>query len=135
MEATDGCSITVSSASPVKARVCVGNTQEATWLAPQGNAVQPGDVVLQTTEASELRGQWSLPTETRYLADADFGEIILAEHVTQSTKVELRMAVEGRTGFGEKRTFTLQGSRRRVVVRGSWFVVRGGRVLDRHFID
>ena len=108
VEATDGCSITVASASPVKARVCVGNTQEATWLAPQGNAVQPGEVVLQTTDASELHGKWSLPSETRYLADADFGEITLADRVAQPTKVELRMAAEGRTSFGEKRTFVLQ---------------------------
>jgi hypothetical protein len=108
VEATDGCNIAVSPAGPVKARVSVGNTQEATWLASQGNAAQPGDVVLQTTEASELRGHWPLRLETGYLADADFGEIILAERVTRSTKVELRMAVERRTGFGERRTFTLQ---------------------------
>ena len=108
LEATDGCSITVSATGPVKARVCVGNTQEATWLAPQGSARKPGDVVLQTTEASALRGEWPLPSETRYLADADFGEIILADQISQTTAVELRMSAVQRTGFGEKRTFILK---------------------------
>ncbi len=108
MEAGNGDSISVSPTGPVKARVCVGNTQEATWLAPQGNGVQPGTVVLQTTASSEVHGQWLLPAETPYLADADFGEITLAEHITQPVKVELRMAVEGRTGFGEKRSFMLR---------------------------
>lgn len=107
VEATDGRTITVSSSSPLKARVCVGNTQEATWLAPQGGAVKPGDAVLQTTEASELKGQWPLPAETPYLADADFGEIVLVERVSQPTKIELRMNAVERTGFGEKRTFTV----------------------------
>ena len=108
VEATDGCSITVSATGPVKARVCVGNTQEATWLAPQGSTRNPGDVVLQTTEASALRGEWPLPSETRYLADADFGEIILADQISQTTAVELRMSAVQRTGFGEKRTFVLK---------------------------
>ena len=108
VEATDGCTVIVPPDGPVKARVCVGNTQEATWLAAQAVAARSGDVFLQTTAASELRGQWPLTTETPYLADADFGEIILAERITQPTQVELRMAVEGRTGFGEKRTFVLR---------------------------
>jgi hypothetical protein len=111
VEATDGSTIGVPSAGPVKARVCVGNTQEATWLAPRGNTVQTGDVVLQTTDSSELRGHWPLPQDTPNLADADFGEFTLAERVTQPTQVELRMAVEGRTGFGEKRTFVLEQDR------------------------
>jgi hypothetical protein len=63
---------------------------------------------LQTTESSEVRGQWLLPAETPYLADANFGEITLAAPITQPVKVELRMAVEGRTEFGEKRSFVLR---------------------------
>jgi hypothetical protein len=107
VEAADGRSITVSSSAPLKARVCVGNTQEATWLAPQGGAAKAGDVVLQTTETSELKGQWPLPAGTRYLADADFGEIVLADRISKPTKIELRMNAVDRTGFGEKRTFTV----------------------------
>ena len=37
VEAQDGGGVSVSPTGPVKARVCVGNTQEATWLAPHGN--------------------------------------------------------------------------------------------------
>jgi hypothetical protein len=107
VEAANGTSISVSPDAPVMARVCVGNTQEATWLAPRGNRMEVGDVALRTTNSSALPGQWPLPADTQYLADADFGEITLTARVTQSVRVELRMGVEGRTEFGEKRTFTL----------------------------
>lgn len=107
-EATDGCRITVSSAGSVRARVCVGNTQEATWLAPRGAAAAVGEVSLQTTENSALHGRWSLPADTSYLADADFGEITLADRLERPVQVELRMVAEGRTEFGERRSFTLQ---------------------------
>ncbi len=108
VEAADGSTITVPSEGPIPARICVGNTQEATWLAPRAGGVRTGDVVLQTTDRSELRGRWPLPQDTPYLSDADFGTILLAAPGTRSIQVELRMAVEGRTGFGEKRAFTLQ---------------------------
>lgn len=107
VDVSHGSRIPVSSAGPVKARVCVGNTQEATWLAPQRGAVRPGHVVLRTTAESGLHGQWLLPSDTHHLADADFGEIILSDGITQTTQIELRMSVMERTDFGERRSFVL----------------------------
>ena len=108
VEAEDGASIAVSSGTAVRVRVSVGNTQEATWLAPtNAHDPEPGSVVLETTTASRLCGRWWLPSDTPYLADADFGEITLVENAAESTTVELRMAVAGRVNFGEKRSFTL----------------------------
>ena len=69
----------------VRARISLGNTQEATWLAPQ-SALQPGDVLLAATPASQLRGQWPLPQSTSYLADADFGELELTRNVSQDLR-------------------------------------------------
>ncbi len=107
IEAQDGATITVASATPARARVSVGNTQEAKWLAPAAGPPRIGDVLLVTTETSVLQGSWPLPRETPCLADADFGEIVLAESVTSPIVVELQMSALQRTQFGEKRRFTI----------------------------
>jgi hypothetical protein len=107
IEAQDGATITVASATPARARVSVGNTQEATWLAPAAGPPRIGDVLLVTTETSVLQGSWPLPHETPCLADADFGEIVLAESVTSPIVVELQMSALQRTQFGERRRFTI----------------------------
>jgi hypothetical protein len=110
VEAEPGATITVSAGTAVHARVSVGNTQEALWLAPQQNEhpAPSGSVVLQATETSQLRGTWPIPADTPYLADADFGQIVLAAEITASTRVELRMAAVGFAPFGERRAFTLR---------------------------
>lgn len=107
VEASDAARIRVAVGQPVVARVSVGNTQEATWLPPDDTQLDEGDVVLKTTAVSQITGQWPLPRSTPYLADADFGEIILAKSIARPTIVELRMFAHKRTGFGEKRTFQL----------------------------
>ena len=96
----------------IKARVSVGNTQEATWLAPKETIPNIGDVLLTTTPASQLMGQWPLPPETPYLADADFGEFTLSQGITQPALLELRMNALQRSDFGETRRFTLEPSGR-----------------------
>lgn len=110
VEAEPGATITVRAGTAVHARVSVGNTQEALWLAPQQEThpAPSGSVVLQATETSQLRGTWPIPADTPYLADADFEQIILAAEITASTRVELRMAAVGFAPFGERRAFTLR---------------------------
>jgi hypothetical protein len=107
VEADDATTITIAPGAAVRVRVSVGNTQEATWLAPQSGTLQRGDVVLSTTETSQLQGSWRLAQDTSYLADADYGEITLSDGITHPTRVALRMQAHERTGFGETRTFTL----------------------------
>ncbi len=107
IEGHDGAVITVAPGAPVRARASVGNTQEATWLAPRTSELQTGDVVLSTTDAPGLRGTWPLRQDTPYLADADFGEVTLSEGITVPTRVELRMQAHQRGSFGEKRTFSI----------------------------
>ena len=104
----DGARIHVKRSQPILARVSVGNTQEATWIAPMTDKLRVGDVVLATTESSQLQGQWPLPQATSYLKDAEFGEIRITRGITSTKLVELRMQAHGRTGFGEKRAFFLQ---------------------------
>ncbi len=106
VEADPGATIKVSAGS-VKARVSVGNTQEATWLAPANGQSSRGTVALVMTSDTGKTRQWALPASVPYLADADFGEITLIDSVTSATSVTLRMHALDRTSFGEKRTFTL----------------------------
>lgn len=108
VEAEDGTVVTIAAGKPIRARVCVGNTQEATWISSPDANPPAGAVALVTTDASELTGRWPLPADTPYLADADFGEITLAEAADRAIKVELRLAATGRGGFGERRSFALQ---------------------------
>jgi len=118
VEADDGRRIPVAAGRPVRARVSMGNTQEATWLAPAEGALRPGDVVLATTEASQIEGSWPLPSATPYLSDAEFGEFVLSAGLSAPTRTELRMRAHQRCGFGEKRTFSLVPENRREASRG-----------------
>jgi len=108
-EAADGAVIQVRAGAPVRIRASVGNTQEATWIAPQaaaGNA-QTGTVWLASTDASEVRVRFPVPHDTPYLGDADFGELVLLKRAEKRVQVELQMTALGRAWFGEKRTFTI----------------------------
>jgi hypothetical protein len=108
VEAEDGATIQVASGQPVRARISVGNTQEATWLAGPVADPPAGTVTLGTTEGSELQGRWPIAADTPYLGDTDLGELTLAPAINGTTKVELRMSAAGRGGFGDKRNFTLK---------------------------
>jgi len=106
-EASDGVRIQVRRGRPVQARISLGNIQEATWIAPAHAGGKPGGVYLASTNRSELTVRLPLPADTPYLGDADFGEAPLTPGIDRVRKVELRLVAAGRTGFGEKRTFTL----------------------------
>jgi hypothetical protein len=108
VEAEDGATIQVASGQSVRARISVGNTQEATWLAGPVADPPAGTVTLGTTDASELHGRWPIAADMPYLGDADLGELTLAPAINGTTKVELRMSAAGRGGFGDKRNFTLK---------------------------
>lgn len=107
-EATDGAAIRVNAGAPVRLRVSVGNTQEATWLTAASAAGKPGAVYLASTPQSQVTLKRPVPRDTAYLHDADFAEFELLEAVTGQLRVELQMTAEERVWFGEKRTFTLQ---------------------------
>ena len=107
VEAADGAKIEVAKGAPVLANVCVGNTQEAQWLAPSSAQGKLGAVYLVSTKTSELNVKRPIPRDTQYLTDADFGQFALSPGVATRTKVEVCMAAEGRATFGEKRTFWL----------------------------
>ncbi len=108
VEATQDATIDVTPGEAVVARLSVGNTQETLWLAPDSHLAPTGTVVLRSTDASQVNGQWPLPSDTPSLTDADFQQITLATAIAQNTRVELRMAVVGFGSFGEKRAWTLR---------------------------
>lgn len=108
VEAEDGVTIEVAPGTPVAARVCVGNTQEAAWVSEVTAGAVPGVVCLAATPASQLQGRWGLAADVPCLGDADLGEIRLAAAITAEVRVELQMQAVERAWFGEKRTFTLK---------------------------
>ncbi|MCK5804425.1 MAG: hypothetical protein KAI66_16425 [Lentisphaeria bacterium] len=107
VEAVDDTTITVRPGTPVRARISVGNLQEATWLPPAATAGKPGGVTLSSTQDSQLSVELPLSTSTPRFADADFGEVTLAAKIRTPTVFELRLQAKGRTPFGEARTFTI----------------------------
>ena len=113
VEAADGALIEVKPGAAVRARVCLGNTQEAAWMAPAPAGPAAGAVYLATTPASQLQGRWPLAAAVPYLGDADFGEIVLAPVLTEAVAVDLQMTALERAWFGERRTFRLQPARAR----------------------
>ena len=107
VEATDGVVIEVKPGVAVRARACLGNTQEAAWVVPAAAPVS-GAVYLATTRGSQLQGRWPILAEVPYLGDADLGEITLTPALTAAVAVELQLTAFERAWFGEKRTFRLQ---------------------------
>ncbi|NOY82872.1 MAG: hypothetical protein GXP31_17885 [Kiritimatiellaeota bacterium] len=112
LEAGDGSVVRVEPGVPVRARISVGNIQEATWVPPAEAGGKPGGVYLASAVGSDVQVRLALPARTVYLADADFGEVVLTPGVNRRSRVALHMTAAGRTGFGEVRTFTLLPARR-----------------------
>ncbi len=106
-EASDGARIRVRAGAPVRARISLGNIQEAAWIAPARAGGRPGGVYLASTPRSQVSVRIPLPADTPYLGDADFGEVQLLPAARGIRTVELRLEAAGRTPFGEVRTFTL----------------------------
>jgi hypothetical protein len=101
-----GATVRVAAGAAVKARVRVGNTQEATWLAPTAGTTR-GAVYLASGPGSDVALRLPIPRNTPYHADADLGEFVLAPKVDGQAHVVVRMSVDGRIGFGETRDVTL----------------------------
>jgi hypothetical protein len=108
VEAEDGVAVRVKPGVPVVARVCLGNTQEATWVSGATAGTVPGVVCLAGSRSSQLQGRWSLAADVPYLGDADLGEIELTGGVAGAVDVELQMVALDRAWFGEKRSFRLE---------------------------
>jgi hypothetical protein len=113
VEATSGAVIEVAAGAPVRARVSVGNTREATWIPAGETGGRPGGVVLASTPASGIRIRRPIPGVVPYLADADLGEFVLTEAVDKTVAAAVRMRAEGRCAFGEIRRFTLKPQTRK----------------------
>jgi hypothetical protein len=103
VEATDGAQIPVKTGQPIRARVSLGNLQEATWLPGENK----GSVALVVHTGETQAAAIPVPKPVPYLADADFGVVVLLPQITGTTKLHVRLEALGRTPFGEARTFTL----------------------------
>jgi len=107
VNAGNGSVIEVAAGKPVRAKVSVGNTQEAMWLSPKQAAGGYGCVQLAATKKSEIKFAQPIKSKVPYLSDADFGEFTLCAAPEKAAKVEARMKARDRCVFGEIRRFTL----------------------------
>ena len=99
VEATDAAALRFAAQSGQRAPALATRRRRSGWR-PAVPRSAAGDVVLQATEITTARRNGRCRRTRATWLTRTFGEITLAERVTQSTKVELRMAVAGRTGFG-----------------------------------
>jgi hypothetical protein len=97
--------VTVIPGRPVMARAIVGNTQQATWLAPpaEGSPVS-GTVALYTTPESPTRMPKPVPIaeDVPDQGAADLGPFQLTAPLKADTEVVVRMTSLARMWFGEK---------------------------------
>ncbi len=107
VDVANGATVTVDGTGPVRARISIGNTQEATWLAPVSAGAHEGAVYLASCRESGLEIRQPIARDTPYLADADLGEFTLASRVTRKTRVTVQMTAHERAWFGEKLNFEL----------------------------
>ena len=106
--AQNGMIIFVKEGEAVRAKVSVGNTQEATWIPPNKSRGRKGGVVLTSTANSDISFRRAITKRVPYLKDADFGEFILTDTITNTQTIEAGLQAEGRCTFGETINFTLK---------------------------
>lgn len=103
--AQDDAVIEVERGRPVFVEASVGNTSEATWLAP--GAVGDGAVYLvATSEGYSARGP--IAADTAFLKDATVRRFQLTPGVDTETTFKFRMTALNRCFFGEVRRVTLR---------------------------
>ena len=100
--------IFVKEGEAVRAKVSVGNAQEATWIPPNKSRGRKGGVVLTSTANSDISFRRAITKRVPYLKDADFGEFILTDTITNTQTIEAGLQAEGRCTFGETINFTLK---------------------------
>jgi hypothetical protein len=104
-EVKSGDTVSVKANAPVMARVSVGNTGEAEWVAPGSNPSRSGTVYLGCVIDSPALT--ALPANTGYLADAMIEEFALTAGISTKTRVSLRMTAKDRAWFGQRMEFEL----------------------------
>ncbi|MCX6358250.1 MAG: hypothetical protein NT029_00435 [Armatimonadetes bacterium] len=105
-DAGDGAVIDLRAGEDVALEAEMGNTAEASWLAPKGPGQEAGGVYL---EATWDGGKALIPlaTDTPFLADGRFKGVLPAGQAGE-TRVTLRLVAAGWTPFGEVVRVTLR---------------------------
>jgi hypothetical protein len=103
-----GEELKVSANTPVSIRISVGNTQEASWVAPENMEGEIGSVFLCSTDNSDLSFKIPIKKSVALYDDTDFGgSFQLTKGITKKTVIELQMTAKNRAWFGEKMQFVL----------------------------
>jgi hypothetical protein len=94
--------LTLPLGTPILLRVELGNLQEATWLAPQGEA-RTGDVALMAN--GEIAAP--LPQDTPRFADVTLPEFSLGTVTPAGRQLSLQLVAWQRTAFGQRLQITI----------------------------
>jgi hypothetical protein len=91
----------------VRARVSIGNLQEAEWICPSEAGAEPGGVFVVSAPGSQVEVRAPIKANTAYLQDAETAEFTLTGGLSADAGVVLHMSADRRATFGEKLRFTL----------------------------
>ncbi|MFP4058323.1 MAG: hypothetical protein ACLF0G_15760 [Candidatus Brocadiia bacterium] len=95
-----GDAIAAPPGSPVPARVLVGNTGFATWLAPRTATERKGTVRLVVVRGGRVVAHIPIPSDVPYLGEALLEDVRLPRSAGEPASFQLRMEARGRMAFG-----------------------------------
>jgi len=109
IDVENGSTVEVKKGGPLEASILVGNTGDATWIAPRLNSPQDaGKVYVAMTPASDIRGRVAIPEDVAFAEDAELKGVRLIEATSGPAKIVLRMEARNRAAFGEIFEFRIE---------------------------
>jgi len=97
----NGDTVPVRMNVPIRAIVSVGNTAEATWIAPRNAKGGPGSVFLEITGAPDGPKRHALPDDVAYLGDAVYHDVIATSAISKPVTIQMRLVADQRAPFGQ----------------------------------
>ena len=101
-----GEEISVSKNSQIKLRVKAGNLRQAKWLSPLNS--EKGGIYVCSVGESDINFKSPLISDTDYLEDGDFKEIVLTDYLKGKMNINIRFMLEDKAVFGECFSFVIK---------------------------
>jgi hypothetical protein len=108
VELVKGATVKVKRGSKLVARISVGNTGDAIWIAPSNADGRPGAVYLAISIDDQPADLIPIGEDVPRYGDLTLNDVTIIRRVEDDVKVDLRMIANGRTGFGERFTFRIE---------------------------
>jgi len=101
-----GEEISVFKNSQIKLRVKAGNLRQAKWLSPLNS--EKGGIYVCSVGESDINFKSPLISDTDYLEDGDFKEIVLTDCLKDKININIRFMLEDKAVFGECFSFVIK---------------------------